>query len=105
MVFQSLEIKRHLFPLIDPEKKAKLRNGEDRDGREKEQEGLESGRNPHTRLQVGVGQFLSIKIQFWGILFPCLCCTVELGICGFKLSPKDVIQLAEGENEGKSHQA
>lgn len=37
--------------------------------------------------------------------FPCLRSTVELGIWGSELSPKDVIQLAEGENEGKNYQA
>lgn len=70
-----------------------------------EQEGLGSGRNPHARLQVGAGQCLSIRTLFWAVLFPCLCGAVELGIWGFELSPKDVIQLAEGENEGKSQQA
>lgn len=32
-----------------------------------------------------------------GWLFSCLCSTVELGIGGSELSPKDIIQLAEAE--------
>lgn len=70
MDFQSPEIKWHLFPLIDPKKKARLRNGEDRDEKE---HGLESGRNPHARLQVGVRQCLSLKILLWAVLFFPVC--------------------------------
>lgn len=42
----------------------------ERDGGEKEQEGVGSGRNPHARLRVGVRQCLSMKILFWVSFFP-----------------------------------
>lgn len=69
MDFQSPEIKWHLFPLTDPKKKARLRNGEDRDEKE---EGLESGRNPHAKLRVGGKAVPLLKDTVLGAFFPLL---------------------------------
>lgn len=71
----------------------------------RKKKGWSRGEIPMPSFGWGVRQCLSLKILFWVPFFPCLCSTVELGIWGSELSPKDVIQLAKGEKEGKSHQA